>query len=165
MRTNIIFFRIPYERALEFANKERITELLYPLFVHNIGALLHHPVNHHPAYRTNPAPNNPTSPVNSNSPYPPFPSYAANPAAQIPRSHDFNAHAHTSPLDYSRGPYPGELGRPQGQGGQIQMQGDPGRGGSHQHQYQQQHQQQQQQQQQQPQQQQQQQQQRAPVYS
>jgi len=37
--------RIPFERALEFANKEKITELLYPLFVHNIGALLYHPIN------------------------------------------------------------------------------------------------------------------------
>ncbi|PGH14785.1 hypothetical protein AJ79_02801 [Helicocarpus griseus UAMH5409] len=36
---------IPYERALEFANKEKITEELYPLFVHNIGALLYHPTN------------------------------------------------------------------------------------------------------------------------
>ncbi|KAN0095344.1 apses domain containing protein [Hyaloscypha variabilis] len=36
---------IPFERALEFANKEKITELLYPLFVHNIGALLYHPIN------------------------------------------------------------------------------------------------------------------------
>ncbi|GAM85648.1 hypothetical protein ANO11243_036550 [Dothideomycetidae sp. 11243] len=33
---------IPYERALEFANKEKITERLYPLFVHNIGSLLYH---------------------------------------------------------------------------------------------------------------------------
>lgn len=40
-----IFTRIPYERALEFANKEKITELLYPLFVHNIGQLLYHPTN------------------------------------------------------------------------------------------------------------------------
>lgn len=38
-------YRIPYERALEFANKEKITELLYPLFVHNIGSLLYHPTN------------------------------------------------------------------------------------------------------------------------
>lgn len=37
--------RIPYERALDFANKEKITEMLYPLFVHNIGALLYHPTN------------------------------------------------------------------------------------------------------------------------
>lgn len=37
--------RIPYERALDFANKEKITELLYPLFVQNIGALLYHPAN------------------------------------------------------------------------------------------------------------------------
>lgn len=37
--------RIPYDRALDFANKEKITELLYPLFVHNIGALLYHPTN------------------------------------------------------------------------------------------------------------------------
>lgn len=36
---------IPFERALDFANKERITELLYPLFVHNIGELLYHPTN------------------------------------------------------------------------------------------------------------------------
>jgi hypothetical protein len=36
---------IPFERALEFANKERITELLYPLFVHDIGAMLYHPDN------------------------------------------------------------------------------------------------------------------------
>ncbi|KAL7270670.1 hypothetical protein RUND412_006615 [Rhizina undulata] len=38
---------IPFERALDFANKEKITELLYPLFVHNIGALLYHPTNTH----------------------------------------------------------------------------------------------------------------------
>lgn len=37
--------RIPFERALDFANKEKITELLYPLFVHNIGSLLCHPTN------------------------------------------------------------------------------------------------------------------------
>ncbi|KAL2811198.1 cell pattern formation-associated protein [Aspergillus granulosus] len=36
---------IPFERALEFANKEKITDLLYPLFVHNIGRLLYHPTN------------------------------------------------------------------------------------------------------------------------
>ncbi|EPE32706.1 DNA-binding of Mlu1-box binding protein MBP1 [Glarea lozoyensis ATCC 20868] len=36
---------IPFEKALEFANRERITEKLYPLFVHNIGALLYHPAN------------------------------------------------------------------------------------------------------------------------
>ena len=30
---------------MDFANKEKITELLYPLFVHNIGALLYHPSN------------------------------------------------------------------------------------------------------------------------
>ncbi|UPX10406.1 uncharacterized protein EKO05_0001067 [Ascochyta rabiei] len=36
---------IPFERALEFANKEKITEQLYPLFVHDIGALLYHPTN------------------------------------------------------------------------------------------------------------------------
>lgn len=37
--------RIPFERALDFANREKITELLYPLFVHNIGQLLYHPTN------------------------------------------------------------------------------------------------------------------------
>ena len=43
MRTDS--YRIPFDRALDFANKEKITELLYPLFVHNIGALLYHPTN------------------------------------------------------------------------------------------------------------------------
>ncbi|DAA76391.1 TPA_exp: Uncharacterized protein A8136_0705 [Trichophyton benhamiae CBS 112371] len=36
---------IPFERALDFANKEKITDQLYPLFVHAIGSLLYHPVN------------------------------------------------------------------------------------------------------------------------
>ncbi|KAL4806997.1 cell pattern formation-associated protein stuA [Aspergillus unguis] len=36
---------IPYDRALEFANKEKITDLLYPLFVTRIGELLYHPAN------------------------------------------------------------------------------------------------------------------------
>lgn len=72
---------IPYERALEFANKEHITPLLYPLFVHNIGALLHHPVNHHPAYRT------------STGGYPLT-------QAQVPRTHDYQPQ---SP-DYGRAP-------------------------------------------------------------
>lgn len=36
---------IPFDRALDFANKEKITDLLYPLFVHNIGGLLYHPTN------------------------------------------------------------------------------------------------------------------------
>jgi hypothetical protein len=63
--------RIPYERALEFANKERITSLLYPLFVHNIGALLHHPVNNHPAYRTSSNPYSPPLTSTSASPYTP----------------------------------------------------------------------------------------------
>lgn len=42
--------RIPFDRALEFANKEKITDILYPLFVHNIGGLLYNPEN---ATRTN----------------------------------------------------------------------------------------------------------------
>ena len=33
-------FRIPFERALEYANREKITDALYPLFVHNVEALL-----------------------------------------------------------------------------------------------------------------------------
>ena len=37
--------RIPFERALDFANKEKITESLYPLFVTNVGAMLYHPTN------------------------------------------------------------------------------------------------------------------------
>ncbi|KAL9109002.1 MAG: hypothetical protein Q9227_006242 [Pyrenula ochraceoflavens] len=36
---------IPFERALDFANKEKITDKLYPLFVHNINGLLYHPSN------------------------------------------------------------------------------------------------------------------------
>jgi len=36
---------IPLERALEFANKEKITEILYPLFVRDIGSLLYNPSN------------------------------------------------------------------------------------------------------------------------
>lgn len=36
---------IPFERALDFANKEKITEMLYPLFVQDIGTLLYHPTN------------------------------------------------------------------------------------------------------------------------
>lgn len=42
---SLTVLRIPFDRALDFANKEKITELLYPLFVHNIGALLYHPTN------------------------------------------------------------------------------------------------------------------------
>lgn len=30
---------------MDFANKEKITDLLYPLFVHNVGGLLYHPTN------------------------------------------------------------------------------------------------------------------------
>ncbi|KAK6212460.1 hypothetical protein LQW54_005234 [Pestalotiopsis sp. IQ-011] len=36
---------IPFERALDLANRERITEMLYPLFVQDIGTLLYHPTN------------------------------------------------------------------------------------------------------------------------
>jgi len=36
---------IPFERALALANQEKITEQLYPLFVHNIASLLYHPIN------------------------------------------------------------------------------------------------------------------------
>lgn len=42
---------IPLERALEFANKEKITESLYPLFVHNIGSLIHQPSHQRPSHR------------------------------------------------------------------------------------------------------------------
>lgn len=34
---------IPFERALELANQEGMTDLLYPLFVYDIAALLPHP--------------------------------------------------------------------------------------------------------------------------
>jgi hypothetical protein len=37
--------RIPFERALALANQEKITEQLYPLFVHQIDSLLYHPAN------------------------------------------------------------------------------------------------------------------------
>ncbi|KAL1954203.1 hypothetical protein VTO42DRAFT_1519 [Malbranchea cinnamomea] len=36
---------IPFERALDFANKEGITDRLWPLFVHNLKAIV---VQHHP---------------------------------------------------------------------------------------------------------------------
>lgn len=35
--------RIPFEQALEFATREKIVDVLYPLFVENINALLYHP--------------------------------------------------------------------------------------------------------------------------
>lgn len=50
LRKCLIASRIPFERALDFANKEKITDLLYPLFVHNIGGLLYNSEN---APRTN----------------------------------------------------------------------------------------------------------------
>ncbi|ODQ63242.1 apses-domain-containing protein, partial [Nadsonia fulvescens var. elongata DSM 6958] len=34
---------IPYDRGLEFANKEKIIDLLYPLFVTDIKSVLYHP--------------------------------------------------------------------------------------------------------------------------
>lgn len=36
---------IPYERALDFANREKIIDLLYPLFVTDLKSLLYHPAN------------------------------------------------------------------------------------------------------------------------
>ena len=39
-------YRIPFDRALDFANKERIIDLLYPLFVQDIKAFLYHPANY-----------------------------------------------------------------------------------------------------------------------
>ncbi|RKF65589.1 Cell pattern formation-associated protein STUA [Erysiphe neolycopersici] len=36
---------IPFDRALEMANKEKITDILYPLFVQDIAQLLYHPAN------------------------------------------------------------------------------------------------------------------------
>lgn len=36
---------IPYDRALELANEAKITDRLYPLFVHDIGTLLYRPCN------------------------------------------------------------------------------------------------------------------------
>lgn len=37
---------IPYERALEFAQREQIVDILYPLFVADIRSFLYHPVNY-----------------------------------------------------------------------------------------------------------------------
>ncbi|KAK9454210.1 hypothetical protein V1511DRAFT_460930 [Dipodascopsis uninucleata] len=37
---------IPYDRALDFANKEKIVDLLYPLFVADIKTFLYHPANY-----------------------------------------------------------------------------------------------------------------------
>lgn len=37
---------IPYDRALDFANKEKIIDLLYPLFVTDIKSVLYHPSNY-----------------------------------------------------------------------------------------------------------------------
>lgn len=37
---------IPYERALEFAARERIVDQLYPLFVADIKSFLYHPLNY-----------------------------------------------------------------------------------------------------------------------
>lgn len=37
--------RIPFDRALELANQENITEMLYPLFVHNVAAFLYDPTS------------------------------------------------------------------------------------------------------------------------
>lgn len=36
---------IPYARALDFANREKIIDLLYPLFVTDLKVLLYHPAN------------------------------------------------------------------------------------------------------------------------
>ncbi len=38
--------RIPFERALELANKNQITDHLYPLFVRDIKKFLYHPANY-----------------------------------------------------------------------------------------------------------------------
>jgi hypothetical protein len=38
--------RIPFDRALDFANKERIIDQLYPLFVQDIKSFLYHPANY-----------------------------------------------------------------------------------------------------------------------
>ena len=41
-----LIIRIPFERALDFANKERIIDQLYPLFVQDIKSFLYHPANY-----------------------------------------------------------------------------------------------------------------------
>ncbi|KAI7345556.1 Cell pattern formation-associated protein, partial [Hortaea werneckii] len=106
---------IPFDRALDFANREKITELLYPLFVHNIGALLYHPTNQarqsignaamaarrpeQPEYMRTPGSQPPTlthhhsmsNPVGANMPQPPH-AIAPHPASGRPgldRAHTF----------------------------------------------------------------------------
>lgn len=37
---------IPYERALEFCQREQIVDILYPLFVADIRSFLYHPINY-----------------------------------------------------------------------------------------------------------------------
>lgn len=39
---------IPFDRALDLANREGITELLYPIFVNNLGALLYNSYHNPP---------------------------------------------------------------------------------------------------------------------
>lgn len=93
------WFRIPYERALAFANKENITPLLYPLFVHNIGALLYHPINNArpgPGYPANNLPRRPednTLPPQHSLPH--------------PQSHQLNQHQHQHqpPMSQEAGMY------------------------------------------------------------
>lgn len=41
-----LVFRIPFERALELANKNHVTDMLYPLFVKDIKKFLYHPDNY-----------------------------------------------------------------------------------------------------------------------
>jgi hypothetical protein len=41
-----LMIRIPFDRALDFANKERIIDQLYPLFVQDIKSFLYHPANY-----------------------------------------------------------------------------------------------------------------------
>jgi len=54
-------FRIPFERALEFANREKIADSLYPLFVNNIGSLIVPPHNQTTASARRPASQNQSS--------------------------------------------------------------------------------------------------------
>src|SRR5436305_3037608 len=42
----LLIHRIPFDRALDFANKERIIDQLYPLFVQDIKSFLYHPANY-----------------------------------------------------------------------------------------------------------------------
>ncbi|MCJ1309408.1 hypothetical protein MMC25_003067 [Agyrium rufum] len=98
---------IPFDRALDFANREKITEILYPLFVHNIGALLYHPTNQNRAPMMMEG--------GGKRPKGPQPSLMGTPTSQPPPSlhhhHSMSGSVgpHGSQTPHSIAPYPGGI--------------------------------------------------------